>query len=80
MASILKSSVAKHMVFEQATASDTWTITYGSASKPIVEVLVLNATTGKMEKMLPKTISTPVDGVVEVKFSAPFAGTARVVY
>lgn len=80
MASSIKMSVAKTLVFYQDTASDTWTIVYASASMPIVEVLVNNASTGKLEKMLPKSISTPVAGTVEIKFSTPFAGIARVVY
>lgn len=80
MASSMKLSVARHLVFTQDVASNTWTIVYASANKPIVEVLVQNVTTGKMEKMLPQSISCPVAGTVEVKFSAPFTGVARVVY
>lgn len=61
----------------QSTPSALWEITHNLGVYPIVDVYV--NIDGNMEKILPKDIIRINDNVVNIEFSSPFAGVARIV-
>lgn len=71
------SSMAFSHVHEQVEASDVWTISHGVKSNPSVSIMVVYE--GKLQAMLPLEITYPNIETVVVRFSKPFAGTARLV-
>jgi len=67
-------STVKHV---QTEPSATWTITYGSAGYPIVDVYI--SVNGKVQKILPKSIDYVDEHTVHVQFTEPRSGFATVI-
>ena len=73
----MSTNLAFSFVHEQVNAADQWTIVHGTGQKPSVFVQVQYG--NGLQAMIPKDISYPDLNTVVVSFSAPFAGTARLI-
>ena len=62
---------------EQKEPSDTWTIVHGVKTQPHVSVAVWHE--GVLQAILPHKIEYADDKTVIVRFTKPFAGTARLI-
>lgn len=74
-----KYSTAKAFDFAQTTPAVTWVVDYKFPYIPIVEVLVDNPATGKLEKMLPKSIEQTNSHTVTITFSSAHTGRVHIV-
>lgn len=63
--------------YEQKEPSDTWTVVHGVKTRPNVSVAVWHE--GVLQAVLPQKIEYVDDKTVVIKFTKPFAGTARLI-
>jgi len=68
--------IPKEFLFVQDTPASIWTIKH-ACGYPIVDIYI--SQNGVNEKMIPKEIVYVSDSLVEVHFTKPFAGFAKVV-
>ena len=61
---------------EQTTPSDTWVITHGLYTYPVVDVYV--SADGQLQKILPEAVTYTSSTVVTISFSEPRTGFATV--
>ena len=64
-------------IHEQTIASDTWDVMHTLGTK-FVNIDVMINYNGQLETILPESIVSVNDNQIQVKFSSPYTGKARV--
>jgi hypothetical protein len=64
-------------IHEQTTPSSTWDVMH-SLGSPFVNIDVMININGNLETILPQSIKSVTDNQIQVTFSSPYTGKARV--
>lgn len=70
--------LGKSFDHEQLVPATEWTIDYFYSYIPIVEVMINNAQTGHLEKIIPQSIERLNSHAVKITFSQAFSGKVHI--